>query len=65
MRSRVTGMRLAVSFTAASAAIWMLGPVVKAAGFAAMLAALAAVAACTTLMVSFLPAREARTTTPD
>jgi MFS family permease len=58
MRSRVTGMRLAVSFTAASAAIWMLGPVVKAAGFSAMLAVLAAVAACTTLFVSFLPARD-------
>jgi hypothetical protein len=51
-------MRLAVSFTAASAAIWMLGPVVKAAGFSAMLAVLAAVAACTTLFVSFLPARD-------
>lgn len=60
MRSRVTGMRLAVSFTAASAAIWMLGPVVKSAGFPAMLAVLAAVAACTTLFVSFLPARERR-----
>jgi MFS family permease len=58
MRSRVTGMRLAVSFTAASAAIWMLGPVVKAAGFAAMLAVLAGVAACTTIFVSLLPARD-------
>ena len=58
MRSRVTGMRLAVSVTAASAAIWMLGPVVKAAGFAAMLAVLAGVAACTTIFVSLLPARD-------
>jgi hypothetical protein len=38
----------------------MLGPVVKSAGFAAMLAVLAAVAACSTLFVSLLPAREHR-----
>ena len=60
MRSRVSGMRLAVSFTAASGAIWMLGPVVKSAGFATMLAVLAVVAACTTLFVSFLPAQDRR-----
>jgi len=58
MRSRVTGVRLAVSFTAASGAIWMLGPVVKSAGFPAMLTVLAAVAGLTTLFVSFLPARD-------
>jgi MFS family permease len=55
MRSRVTGMRLAVSFTGASLAIWLLGPAVKSAGFATMLAAMSAIAVCTTLFVALLP----------
>jgi MFS family permease len=55
MRSRVTGMRLAVSFTGASLAIWLLGPAVKSAGFGTMLAAMAAIAVCTTLFVTLLP----------
>jgi MFS family permease len=55
MRSRVTGMRLAVSFTGASLAIWLLGPAVKSAGFDTMLAAMAAIAVCTTLFVTLLP----------
>ena len=33
MRSRVSGMRLTVSFGVSSAAVWLLGPVVKANGF--------------------------------
>ena len=37
MRSRVSGMRLVVSFGVSSAAVWLLGPVVKAAGFGALL----------------------------
>ena len=32
MRSRVAGMRLAVSLGASSLAVWLIGPVVKAAG---------------------------------
>ena len=32
MRSRVAGMRLAVSFGASSLAVWLLGPLVKGAG---------------------------------
>jgi MFS family permease len=55
MRSRVSGMRLAVSFTGASLAIWLLGPAVKTAGFETMLAAMAAIAVCTTLFVTLLP----------
>lgn len=57
LRSRVTGMRLAVSFTGASLAIWLLGPAVKTAGFGVMYAAMAAIAVCTTLFVTLLPAR--------
>ncbi|MGV3569915.1 MAG: MFS transporter [Ramlibacter sp.] len=34
MRSRVSGMRLAVSLGASSLAVWLIGPVVKQAGFA-------------------------------
>ena len=37
IRSRVSGMRLFVSFGVSSAAVWLLGPVVKAAGFGALL----------------------------
>ena len=63
MRSRVTGMRPAVSFTGASLAIWLLGPAVKNAGFATMLAAMAAIAVCTTLFVALLPGPTRTTST--
>lgn len=61
MRSRVTGIRLAVSFGVSSLAVWMLGPVVKAAGFDALLYAMAGIAVFTLLCVLWLPepAREA------
>src|SRR5690606_17944200 len=39
MRSRATGMRLAVSFGVSAFAVWMLGPLVKAAGFTTLLLA--------------------------
>ena len=41
MRSRVSGMRLTVSFGVSSLAVWLLGPVVKAAGFRTLLLAMA------------------------
>ena len=44
IRSRVSGMRLFVSFGVSSAAVWLLGPVVKAAGFGALLWSMAAIA---------------------
>ncbi len=56
MRSRVSGMRLAVSFGVSSAAVWALGPVVKAAGFGTLLTVMAVVAAGTALVVLWLPA---------
>jgi len=55
MRSRVSGMRLAVSFGVSSLAVWALGPVVKSAGFATLLIAMAGISTLTTLFVGFLP----------
>jgi MFS family permease len=58
MRSRVAGMRLAVSLGVSSIAVALLGPVVKAAGFPVLLVALAVIAACTLATVTFLPGDE-------
>ena len=55
MRSRVSGMRLFVSFGVSSAAVWLLGPVVKAAGFATLLLVMAGIALVTLLAISMLP----------
>ena len=37
MRSRVAGVRLAIAFGVSSLAVWLLGPLVKANGFAFLL----------------------------
>ena len=58
MRSRVAGLRLAVSFGFSSLAVWALGPFVKASGFTALLLTMAVIASLTLLAVSFLPARD-------
>lgn len=55
MRSRVAGMRLTVSFGASSAAVWLLGPLVREVGFAALLLLMAAIACCTLFTVAWLP----------
>ncbi len=55
IRSRVSGMRLAISFGVSSMAVWALGPVVKAAGFAFSLLLLGAVAICSLLITWQLP----------
>ena len=60
MRSRVSGIRLAVAFGVSSLAVWALGPVVKAAGFGALLFAMAAIAVATCVAVALLPARAQR-----
>jgi MFS family permease len=57
MRSRVAGIRLAVSFGVSSLAVYALGPTVKAAGFSTLLSVMAIIAACTTLFVAMLPGR--------
>jgi MFS family permease len=55
MRSRVSGLRLAVSFGFSSLAVWALGPVVKAAGFDTLLLAMAGIALFTLVPVLLLP----------
>ena len=55
MRSRVSGMRLAVAFGVSSVAVWMLGPLVKTAGFRSLLLLMAAIAAVTLAVVLMLP----------
>jgi hypothetical protein len=57
MRSRVAGIRLAVSFGVSSLAVYLLGPTVKAAGFGTLLGVMAAISASTTFFVAFLPGR--------
>ena len=59
MRSQVSGMRLAVSLGASSVAVWLIGPVVKQAGFAALLGVMTATAVVSLLVVSQLPATPA------
>ena len=55
MRSRVAGVRLAISLGVSSIAVALLGPVVKSAGFPVLLVTLAAIAVCTLATVAFLP----------
>ena len=55
MRSRVSGMRLAVAFGVSSLAVWLLGPLVKAAGFRSLLLLMAAIAFVTLCVVLLLP----------
>ena len=55
MRSRVAGMRLAVSVGTSSVAVWLLGPLVKQSGFATLLWVMAGIAFITFLVVTRLP----------
>ncbi|MGI9284935.1 MAG: MFS transporter [Pseudomonadales bacterium] len=55
MRSRVAGMRLAVSFGISSIAVWLLGPFVKASGFSTLLLTMSAIAVLTCMFVTLLP----------
>jgi len=55
LRSRVAGMRLTVAFGFSSAAVWIIGPMVKAIGFSASLWVLAGVAALKAAIVLLLP----------
>ena len=61
-RSRVSGMRLAVSFGVASLAVYSLGPTVKSAGFDSLLMAMAVIACCSAFIVSWLPQEPAAPT---
>ena len=55
MRSRVSGMRLAVAFGVSSLAVWILGPLVKASGFDALLELMGGIAVVTLCVVLLLP----------
>ena len=55
MRSRVAGVRLAIAFGVSSLAVWILGPLVKANGFAFLLGLMAAIAAVSAVAVTRLP----------
>ena len=55
MRSRVSGMRLAVSLGASSLAVWLIGPIVKAAGFDTLIWVMVATASITLIVVGLLP----------
>lgn len=59
VRSRVAGLRLTVSLGASSAAVWLLGPIVKGAGFTALLWVMAATSVLTFAVVTRLPAHGA------
>ena len=58
MRSRVAGVRLAVSLGICSLAVWLLGPLVKGMGFDKLLLILAGVALCTAFTVLWLPSEQ-------
>jgi len=64
MRSRVAGLRLTVSLGASSAAVWVLGPLVKAAGFTTLLWVMAAISLVTFTVVTRLPNQPAPTSLP-
>jgi MFS family permease len=55
LRSRVSGMRLGVSFAVSSLSVWALGPVVKAMGFGSSLLLLAGFSLATALILTLLP----------
>ncbi len=55
LRSRVAGMRLTVAFGFSSAAVWLLGPMVKSVGFSTLLWIMAGIAAIKALVVLWLP----------
>jgi MFS family permease len=55
MRSRVAGVRFAIALGVSSAAVWLLGPLVKANGFAFLLALMAVIAALAGFAVVLLP----------
>jgi MFS family permease len=64
LRSRVSGMRLGVSFAVSSLSVWALGPVVKTMGFGNSLLLLAGFSVATTLILTLLPGASHEQTTP-
>ena len=64
LRSRVSGMRLGVSFAVSSLSVWALGPVVKTMGFGNSLLLLAGFSVATMLILTLLPGASHEQTTP-
>ncbi|MES2959406.1 MAG: MFS transporter [Pseudomonadota bacterium] len=64
MRSRVAGMRLAISLAISSAAVWALGPAVKAAGFGTLFVVMAGVALFSAGVLLLLPGEPAPSAGP-
>ncbi|MCW5745571.1 MAG: MFS transporter [Alphaproteobacteria bacterium] len=64
LRSRVTGVRLAIGFGISSLVVALIGPSVKAAGFPTLLMLLAGVATISLTALSFLPDERAVTAVP-
>jgi MFS family permease len=60
IRSSVAGMRFTISLSVSSLAVWLLGPVVKSSGFAALLTGMALIALCTSCVVLLLPSEQRR-----
>ena len=58
MRSRVSGTRIAISFGISSMAVYLLGPLVKAAGFNTLMTLMACIAATGVLAVLWLPGQK-------
>ena len=56
MRSRVSGLRLTIALCASSIAVWLIGPIVKQAGFTTLLWVMAVTSLITLAVVSRLPA---------
>jgi MFS family permease len=56
IRSQVAGARLAISFSISSAAVYLLGPLVKGSGFGFLLVTMAGIAAVTLAAAAWLPA---------
>jgi Na+/melibiose symporter-like transporter len=65
LRSRVAGMRLAVSAGVSSIAVWLLGPFVKTMGFTTLFWVLAGIATIKTLVLFWLPNEKASLAPPD
>jgi len=57
MRSRVAGVRIGIAFGVSALAVWLLGPLVKANGFAFLLGLMAVIALCSAAAITFLPHR--------
>ena len=55
MRSRVSGVRIAVSFGISSLAVYLLGPFIKASGFTSLMLTMSAIACVSALIVLWLP----------